>query len=163
MSHIEQATPRQRRQIQRVLRRCSYCTLATSSAANQPLVAGVLYVAVDGDLYVSSLRSTVKVRNITVNERVALCIPVRRYPIGPPFSLNLQGNAEIRSIDDPEISEHHRAGRLKRITSHGELKDPDACVIKITPRERVATYGLGVGLRALLKDPLHANLSLRLG
>jgi Pyridoxamine 5'-phosphate oxidase len=126
MSRIERATPRQRRQIQQAVRRYSCCTLAPSSAANQPPVAGVLYAAVDRVLDVSSLRSSANVRNITVNQRVALCMPVRRYPIGPSFSLHLQGNAEIRSVDDPEISKHHRAGRLKRITSHGEMEDPDA-------------------------------------
>jgi hypothetical protein len=36
-------------------------------------------------------------------------------------------------------------------------------MIKNTPRDRVATYGLGVGLRELLRDPLHVSLSLRLG
>jgi general stress protein 26 len=157
------ATDRQLRQIRRAIRRRSYCTLATASSANRPLVAGVLYVAVDGLLYVSSLRTSVKVRNITSNDRVALCIPVRRFPVGPPFSIHLQGRADILDVDDAEIVERYRTGQLKRITSHGELTDPDACVIKITPTAKVATYGLGLSLREILRDPLHASLSLRIG
>ena len=51
---------------------------------------------------------------------------------------------------------------MKRITSHGELEHPDSRFLRITPGPRMATYGIGVPLRKLLRDPLSATDSLEL-
>lgn len=151
---------RQQERVRRAIARASFCTLATSSARNRPLVTGVLYAAVDDALYVSVLETSVKARNVRENDRVAVCIPVRRYPVGPPFAVQFQGRARILPINDPRIVELLEAGRLKRITSHGELDDPEARFLAISRGPRVAVYGLGVPLRVLLRDPLHANRTI---
>jgi nitroimidazol reductase NimA-like FMN-containing flavoprotein (pyridoxamine 5'-phosphate oxidase superfamily) len=143
--------------VRRAVARRSYCTLATSSLATRPHVVGVLYAVVDGAFFVATLETSTKVRNIRENPNVAVCIPVRRYPVGPPFSVQFQGKAEILPTGDPEIAELMAGGRLKRITSHGELDHPHACFLKVTPGRRFATYGLGVPLRKLLRDPIHAS------
>jgi hypothetical protein len=156
------AAARQRKIVRRAITRRSFCILATSSAENRPLAVGVLYAAVDGELYVSTLDTSVKVRNVRENPRVAVCIPVRRYPVGPPFSVQFQGSAEVRLVDDPQLVELLEAGRLKRITSHGELEHSEACFLKITPGRRVATYGLGVPLRQLLRDPIQGSRSVEM-
>jgi hypothetical protein len=122
----------------------------------------VLYAAVEGLLYVSTLHTSVKARNVRANGRVAVCIPVRRFPVGPPFHVALQGQAELCPRDDPRIGRLLEGKRLKRITSHGELDHPDSCFLIITPGRRVASYGLGVPVRQLLRDPIHANRSLEL-
>jgi nitroimidazol reductase NimA-like FMN-containing flavoprotein (pyridoxamine 5'-phosphate oxidase superfamily) len=153
---------RQRKLVRRAIERHSFCTLATSSAANRPHVVGVLYAAVDGVLYVAASETSIKVRNVRENPRVAMCIPVRRYPVGPPFSVQFQGKAEVCSADDPRMVELLEAGRLKRITAHGELEDPDTCFLRVTPGRRVATYGLGVPLRTLLRDPIQASRSVEM-
>ena len=153
---------KQRKIVRRAIARRSFCTLATASAANRPHVVGVLYAAVGDELFVSTLETSVKVRNVRENERVAVCIPVRRYPVGPPFSVQFQGRAKVRPVEDPDIARLLDAGSLKRITSHGELDDPAACFLRVTPRGRVATYGLGVPLRTLLRDPIHASRSVEM-
>jgi len=148
--------------VRRAIGKGSFCTLATSSAANRPHVTGVLYAAADGVLHVHTLRSSIKARNVRDNPRVAVCIPVRRLPVGPPFAVHFQGRAELCAVDDPRILALADAGRLKRITSHGELAHPDSCFLRIVPARRVATYGLGVPLRELLRDPLAATRSVEL-
>ena len=148
--------------IRRAIGRSSFCTLATSSGANRPLVVGVLYAAVGDLLYVATLETSAKVRSIRENDRVAVCIPVRRYPVGPPFSVQFQGRATVLPTEGPEIAPLLDAGSLKRITSHGELDDPAACFLRITRGPRVATYGIGVPLRELLRDPIHASRSVRM-
>jgi hypothetical protein len=125
-------------------------------------VVGVLYVVLDGVIYISTLRTSVKARNIRENPRVAVCIPVRRFPFVPPFHVSFQGHAELHARDDTAISAPLDTGRLKTITSHGELDDEDSCFVTIVPGPRVATYGLGVPVRELIRDPLHANRSLPL-
>ena len=153
---------RQRKIIRRAIAKHSFCVLATASAANRPLAAGVLYAAVGRDLYISTLGGSVKARNVRQNPRVALSIPVRRYPLAPPFSVQFQGTAELLPPEHPEIARLLEGRALKRITSHGELDAPDACFIKVAPGPRVATYGLGVPLRELLRDPIHADRSVRM-
>lgn len=142
--------------------RRSFCTLATTSSRNWPHVAGVLYEAVDTTLYVNTFRASRKARNVASNPHVGVVIPIRRLPVGPPSSVQFQGVAEVLAMDDPHIVGLLEAGRLKSITSHGELDQPDGCFIRITPGHKVITYGLGMSLRRLLRDPLNAAGSVEL-
>jgi len=153
---------RNTRAVEHAIRRGSFCTIATSSRANRPHVVGVLYVELDGFVYVSTLRASVKARNIRENPLVAVCIPVRRIPLAPPFHISFQGRAELHDREEIAISRLLRMGRLKTITSRGELDDEDSCFVRIHPGPRVATYGLGVPVRELLRDPVHASRSVRL-
>lgn len=153
---------RQRKSVQRAIERGSFCTLATSSAANRPHVVGVLYVAVQGSLVVSTLSTSVKAGNVRANPLVAVCIPVRRLPLGPPFHIALQGRAEVCERDDPRVVDLLEGGRLKPIASHGELDHPDSCFLVMSPSGRAATYGLGVPLRQIARNPLGASRSVEL-
>jgi general stress protein 26 len=153
---------RQAKLVRRAIERGSFCMLATSSAANRPHASGVLYSAVDGVLYFAVSDSSVKARNVRANPRVAVCIPVRRYPVGPPFNVQLQGSAELLSRDDPEIASLLGARRLKNITTHGELDEPDTCFLRVTPGRRAHSYGLGVPLRTILRDPIRGSRSVEL-
>jgi hypothetical protein len=48
-------------------------------------------------------------------------------------------------------------GALKSITGHGELEIVNGCFLRLTPSRRVLTYGLGLPLRTLIRDPLNAS------
>jgi general stress protein 26 len=124
---------------------------------------GVLYRAVGGVLYVSTSESSKKARNIRDNPLVAVCIPIHRYPMAPPFLVQFGGTAEILSAQHPAIVELLKARQLKKITAHGELDDPATCFLRITPDRTVHTYGIGVPLRTVLRDPIHASVSFDLG
>jgi hypothetical protein len=153
--------PRRERVVKTIARR-SFATLGTSSAKGRPHVAGVLYATVDTTLYVHSARTTRKVRNVAENPRVYVCIPVRRLPVGPPSSVQFEAMAEIVAMDDPVIVGLVEAGRLKKITAHGELEFPEGCFLRITPAPRINTYGLGMSLWRLARDPLNAGGSVEL-
>jgi len=153
------ANPRHEQVVNAVARR-SFCTLATASAQDRPHVAGVLYAADGNVLYVSTLRSSRKARNIAGNPSVFVCIPIRRLPVGPPSTVQFSATAEILAAADADIVGLAQAGRLKPITGHGELELPDGCFLRITPGPKLHTYGLGLPLRRLLRDPLHAGASV---
>ncbi len=119
------ADAQQRKLVTRAIKRGSFCMLASASQADVPHVVGVLYVEVEGLLYVCTLRSSIKARNIAAGGRVAICIPVRRFPVGPPFHVAFQGGAEVCAREDPRIARLLKTKRLKAITSHGELEDPE--------------------------------------
>ncbi|HEX2809097.1 MAG TPA: pyridoxamine 5'-phosphate oxidase family protein [Kineosporiaceae bacterium] len=130
----------------------SFCVLATSSSRNQPHAVGLLYAAVDTTLYLLVSQDSIKARNIRENPRVAVCIPVRKYPVGPPMAVQFQGLAEVLTGDDPGIKDLLATGRLKRIAGYGAADKPGTCFIRVTPGRRISTYGLGVPLVRLLRD-----------
>ena len=73
--------------------------------------------------------------------------------------MQFQARAEILPPDHPEIAALLATGRLKKITAYGAFALPDACVLRIVPGRTISTYGVGVPLLTLLRDPLHADRS----
>jgi general stress protein 26 len=150
-------------QVTKAMAKRSFCNLATVSPKGRPHVAGVLYQAIGTTLYLNTSRDSHKARNVADNPHVAVVIPIRRLPVGgPPSTVQFQGDAEILPLDDPDMVRLVEAGRLKNITSHGELDHPDGCFIRITPRRRLTTYGLGMSLLTLIREPLSAGGSIEL-
>jgi len=156
MSDTEQL----RQAVQAAIADNSFCALATSSPVNRPHVVGVLYAAVDGILYVSTLDTSTKARNIAQNPRVAVCIPVPQQHGLPPLCVQFQGMAEVCALQDPRMMALLQTGKLDAITGHGALDEPGSCLLRITPGRRVATYGVGVPLDELMRDPIHASRSV---
>ena len=157
---------RHRRRVVDTLAAKSFMTLATASSRSIPHAAAVSYALgergahddlSDMTLYVSTMRSSRKARNVEATGWAAIVVPVRKLPIGPPFSIQFQADADVVAHTDPEIIALANAGRLKAVTSHGELDEPDGCFIRLRPRGRVHSYGLGVSVIALARDPLHVG------
>ncbi|ASR34575.1 hypothetical protein BAY61_05770 [Prauserella marina] len=148
--------------VERLVARRSFCTLATTSRAGHAHAAGMLYQAVARDeanpqiLYLNTTLTSRKARNIAANPHVAVNIPVRRLPVGPPAAIQFQGVADLLGQDDPGLLRLVESGKLSSITSHGELDKPDGGFIRITPVRRLNTYGIGMSLPRFLRDPLHA-------
>lgn len=138
------------------LRRRTFCVLASVSPAGRPHAAGVIYAWHDGTMFVSTLRSSRKARNIVHDPRVHVTVPVRRLPIGPPSSIAFAATAELLAPDDPAVTRLAGSGALRPITSHGELELTDGCILRVTPQGPLHTYGIGLSLWALVRDPLHA-------
>jgi Pyridoxamine 5'-phosphate oxidase len=139
------------------LEKRSFCTLATSSTDNSPHVAGVLFVAIGNVLYVNTLRSSRKARNIARNPQAFVCVPVRRLPVGPPSSIQFAATVNILAVDHPDVVRLVHSGALKSITSHGELEMTGSCFLEIRPNSHMHTYGLGMSLRKLIRNPLQAS------
>lgn len=148
-------TPKHRRQIQRVLAKKTFCTLATTSPAGRPHVAGVIYIQADEALWVHTLRTSRKARNIQANGFAAVTVPFRKMPGGPPFTIHFQADAEIVAMDASEARALIESGALKKISGHGALDEPDGCFLRIRPRGRIHSYGPGARTIDLITDPLH--------
>ena len=86
-----------------------------------------------------------------------IVVPVRRIPVGPPFTLQFQARAEILSMTDPTIVALIDGGRLKRVIGHGALEEPDGCFLRISPLGPIHSYGIGVSTIEVARDPLHAG------
>lgn len=135
----------------------SFAVLATTSGAQRPHVAGVLYAEAEGSLYVSIERASRKGRNIEANPHVSVNVPIRRIPFGPPATAMFQARATLLDNHDPEISRLADAGAIDAVTSHGERDHPEGCYVRIDPPRVVHTYGLGISLWALMREPLRGG------
>ena len=154
-SPISQHThPKHLAKVLRTIRKRSFATLATTSARGNPHVAGVVYDTHDGSLWIHTERTSRKARNIDANPSIAVCIPLRRLPVGPPYTLHFQAHAELVEMDAPIARSLVEAGELGRISGHGALEMPDGVFIRLNPTGRVHSYGLGENPIDLARDPL---------
>lgn len=152
------AAPDLQQKILARLKKQTFCTLATASPAGFPHVAGVVYEAVsDGripELWIHTNRSSRKARSIVANGRVSVCVPFRRLPVGPPFTIHFQAEAELVDMDDAKVRDLIAVGQLKSLTGHGELDMPDGCFVRIRPRGTVHSFGPGARTLDLIRDPI---------
>jgi hypothetical protein len=144
-------------QVRNQLTKRSFATLATVSPAGMPHVAGVLYELVNDTMYINTLQTSRKARNIRANGQAAICVIVRRLPVGPPSTIHFQTTAELLDLDAPDILPLLAAGQLKTLTGHGELDLPNGCFLSVKLAPKLLTYGLGMSLRTLIKNPLDAG------
>ena len=152
-THVHRPDPAK---VAAALRRRSFATLATTSPAGVPHVAGVLYEIAGDHLWLNTLRSSRKARNVAAGGRAALTIPIRRLPVGPPSSVQFQANAQVLAVDDPAVTSALSSGHLSSLTGHGELELPETCFIRVDLPGRLLTYGLGMSLWSVIRDPLAA-------
>lgn len=149
------ADTRLQRKILRTIERRTFCTLSTVSAAGRPHVAGVVYDSVGTTLWVHTLRSSRKARNIAHEPNVAVCLPFRRMPMGPPFTIHAQATATLVDMDDPRVTELLDAGHLGHVSGHGALDMPDGVFAAIALRGTIHSYGPGARIIDLARDPLN--------
>lgn len=141
--------------LQKIIRKHSFCTVATTSPAGRSHSAGVIYQAVDGDLWIHTLRSSRKARNIVASGNVGVCLSFRRLPAGPPFTIHYQAGAELLAMDDPQVRRLIAAGAIDRISGHGALEMEDGCFVKISKPRTLHSYGPGASIIGLIRDPLN--------
>ena len=134
----------------------SFATLASTSAEGWPHAAGVLYALSGDHLYVSTMRASRKARNIAQDPRVAVTVPVRRAPFGPPSTIMFQTTARVLELNDPELAAAAASGDVDAVTGHGELELPGGVFLQVALPRKVVTYGLGMSLLSLIRDPMSA-------
>ncbi len=149
--------PKQLRKVRKVIGSKSFATLATTSPAGRPHVAGVLYDEAGGALWVHTMRSSRKARSIAANPHVAVCIPFRKLPAGPPYTVQFQATARLVEMNDPEVVDLIAAGELQTVSAHGALEEPDGVFVRVVPNGTVHSYGLGANPIDLIRDPLHTG------
>ncbi len=154
IDNTSRIVPKETRAVLKTLAKKSFCTLATVSPAGRSHSAGVIYDWVDGSLWVHLERTSRKARNIAASGDAGVCVPFRRLPVGPPFTIHFQAEAELFDMDAPEVLTLLDAGALSTISGHGALDMPQGCFLRLTPRRTVHTFGLGVKIIDLIRDPI---------
>ena len=156
-SHNTTSDPNDVGRIAKALAKKTFATLATVSPAGNPHSAGVVYVWAAGTMWVHTMRTSRKGRNVEHQPQVAVTVPYRRLPVGPPFTLHFQGRAELVDMGDASVRPLLDAGTLKLIAGHGALDEEDGVFVRITPTGTVHSYGPGARTIDLIRDPLHSG------
>ena len=141
-------------QVWRAIARASFAVISGVTPAGAPRSSGVVYTIVGRRMYVAVAPDSWKARQIAVNGRVAVTVPVRRggvlallFPI-PPATVSFHATAIVHpagSAGSEALSEaRERLGPLVP----AERRDSSA-IIEIVPEGRFLTYGVGVPLMQL--------------
>jgi len=112
---------RRRESVHTPVMKALFRTPATASAANRPHVSSGLYAEADGALDVSAPLDSIKAGNIRASPNLALTIPARRAPVGPPTSVQFQGTADVPPLDHPRMVDLAAERTLKTVAGHGEF------------------------------------------
>ena len=148
------STAKTAKKVLKTIRRRSFCTLATTSPAGHAHSAGVAYAFANNVLWVHTLRNSHKAKNMDSTGRIGVCVPFRRLPVGPPFTIHFQATTDLVPMDDPAVLALVADGSLDDITAHGELAMPDGCFVRIRPLGTVHSFGPGAKITDLIRDPL---------
>lgn len=132
--------------------------LSFVTAGGESRSAGVMYKVKDRVIYVLTGWDTWKAKHIQSNPNVSMTVTIQRLPIRvrqmPPAVITFSGHATVLDLSevDPEI---------RNELTRGIDDMPDTCAIKIEPKGKFVTYGIGIPMmemrhpeRALARVPV---------
>jgi len=116
--------------------------LATASPSGQPHVVPVWFLWEEGAVWISSYRSTRKVKDLECNPRCALVVDLPKARDGISAVL-LEGQVELLMGSGPEVRARIERLYLKYLGPKGILKkepqewlnSPENLLIKLTPKK----------------------------
>jgi PPOX class probable F420-dependent enzyme len=128
-------------QIEAFLAEPNLARLATVSAKGQPHVVPVWYLWEDGAAWISSYRSTRKVRQLLSDPKCALVVDVKKPEHGVTGVL-FEGEAELFAANKPQVRKRIERIYLKYLGPEGIqdkdpqdwLASPENMLIKLTPK-----------------------------
>jgi len=149
--------------VRKNFKRNMWLVLSTVNDRQQPQSSLVIYQSDGQDLYVQTGMITLKAKNILKNNKVSVTIPIYKNLLhklipAPPAEIHFKATAEILPFGDEYAREVWKKYLKHELPE--ELKE-ESIWIKITPTNKVNTYGLGVKLLDM-RDPTKAKKVVKL-
>ena len=135
----------------------SFAVLAMVTPKGEARTAGIVYTVHDRHLYIGTARESYKARWIEGNPSVSLTVTIAKripfYPFMqiPSATITFQGDASVRAhdeVDEAVVGALFRGLELDAAAEH--------CLLRIAPRGRFLTYGIGVPLLTM-RSPAKAR------
>ncbi len=131
-----------------------FAVLGFVSPQSHARTSGIVFVVRDRQLYIGIYKNSWKAKHLARNPNVSLTVTVpKRIPFLPwikipAATITFQGTAELHGLGemDPEIQ--------RALTDGLELDSESLAnyaVVKVRPRGKFLTYGVGVPLRTMRK------------
>jgi len=153
-------------QVEAAVRSKTFGVLTTIDARGRPHSTGVLYGVSSPKsplaLFVLTLDSYVKVRNVRANPNTSLVVPFphRILSFVPASCVTFRGRAEVVPVTDPDGRWAFEQNRILRdnIASLEGLSALDQPVfLRLIPEPKVLCYGVGIGLWQMRKHRAHLD------
>lgn len=147
-------------EVRKIIRKKNWLVLSTIDNKNIPHSSVVVYQSDGYVIYCVTGKTTLKARNIRTNNKVSVTLPFRKnffHKIipAPPAELHFTAEAEIKPFEDTEA----RKIFSKYLKYQENVENQDETIwIKITPSNRIATYGVGIKLLKMRKPEKARNL-----
>ncbi|KWX22522.1 pyridoxamine 5'-phosphate oxidase [Mycolicibacterium wolinskyi] len=141
-------------------------TLATLDREGRPHATEVVYALSPRStplmLYVTTRTTTAKAKNIRRDAEVAFVIPVphRTIALFPPGAVQFQATAELVGTNDTAALAAFQATWFLRRILRAEQRilagTDEMCFIAIRPHDTLFSYGIGMSVPAILRQPRQA-------
>jgi uncharacterized protein YhbP (UPF0306 family) len=112
--------------------KCAICTLATASTDGEPSASTVYFKNAGTDIYFNTGRDTQKVRNITLNPRVAIAMQEVSAPKTDQEIKGIQYIGKVRILSDADITEVPKAV-VARHRAFNSSYPGTSVLVKVTP------------------------------
>lgn len=112
--------------------KCAICTLATASTDGEPSASTVYFKNAGTDIYFNTGRDTQKVRNITLNPRVAIAMQEVSAPKTDQEIKGIQYIGKARILSDADITEVPKAV-VARHRAFNSSYPGTSVIVKVTP------------------------------
>jgi general stress protein 26 len=152
--------------IEAQLRKKTFGVLGTINPDGSLQSTGILYaVSPPGAafrLYLLTVRSYLKARNIARNPQISFLVPYphRLLHFVPASCISFSGTAEIAPRDDPEGRAAFAVNRILRMNLAEADATPDMILLRVRPKRSMHCYGIGMGVVQIARNPAEAGCSV---
>jgi hypothetical protein len=154
--------------IEAQLRKKTFGVLSTIGADGSSQTTGILYavspLGAAFRLYLITVRSYLKARNIARNPQVSFLVPYPHalLPFVPASCISFSATAEIAPLDDAEGRAAFDTNRILRMNLAETNSFEDGVFLRIRPKRSMHCYGIGVGLMTIARNPAEAGYSVEI-
>jgi hypothetical protein len=157
--------------VEKQIRKKTFGILTTISSSQRPQTSGILYgVSLEDDpfcLYVFTLKSYVKTKNMLNNNNISFLIP---YPhhwlrLAPSSTISFQGHAESVPEFDEKIK---RAFKQKRVLKFAlrkiekEITEKNHLFFRLIPNKKIICFGVGIGVMKIRNNMQAASYTVEI-
>ena len=141
----------------RELERNFFAVLGFTNAKGEPRTAGIVYTVDDHHLWIGTGKSSWKARHLAERPAVSVTaaipkrIPFLPFVPIPAATITFQGTCSV--LEPEETPAPILKALLRGMAEDAELV-ADMALLRIEPRGRFVTYGIGVSLWAMRKPEL---------
>ena len=135
-------------EIKKIMEKNMWCVLSTANSKGNPQSSVIMYQSDGNAIYFTTGKPTLKAKNMRKNKNISITIPFwkntfHKFIPAPPAELHFKATVEFMPRDHPEIQKN-----LKKILDFESKSGitAETVYIKATPRNKIATFGVGISL-----------------
>jgi len=138
-------------EVREIMKKNMWLVLSTANEKGNPQSSVIMYESDGNTIYFTTGKNTLKARNIRNNTNVSVTIPFRKNLLhklipAPPGELHFQAKAQLLERESNEVQTMLQ--RVLKFEEKSRIKS-DTVYLKLTPKKKIATYGVGIKLLQL--------------